>query len=606
MKIAHIKRKLVLWCLTIVALPCVAQQTIERGDVYYDFFQYKEAIVEYEKALKESRTFQNEGHLLSQLAYCHMYTFQYGKAERYFAELVKLGDKKAPPDAYLHYGNILKIQGKYEKAKDQFNYYNTLIKDDEYAKELLRSLNWAIKNRDSVRTHMLLAPTNLNVGGQSLGYCFYLDGLIYSTTRDTALNEFTPLFDLRFARRVDSVTFVPGEDYLADIAFKFNEGSPAMSPDGDMLYFTATATRIKSGQTQKIGKTEISEDGVSNLKLYSARFENGRFTQVQELPFNNKQYNTIHPCLNEEGNIIYFASDMPGGYGGLDLYKSTRQSDGSWGSPVNLGEKINTAEHESFPLLFGKYLFFASKGHVGYGGYDLFRATFGANETLSDVKNLGQPYNSSKDEAALVFYKNGHTGYLSSNRDNSDGIDKVYYFDDEYIAPLVKPVKDTQMLATVRQTAKQAIEQGGVLNVKPGDQVKAAVENGKVTKGSAKVIPAAQELGSVSFAFNSKVPEGNIDALANAYKEVAKTKKNVHIALYAYTDCRGADTYNKQLASRRGMEVKKQLVSRGVPERNIRVVSIGEAEAAKVCADCELCTEEQHGQNRRVDVRTEK
>lgn len=606
MNINNIKKVLLLVCLVAYLIPAYAQQTIERGDVYYDFFQYKEAIVEYEKALKESRTFQNEGHLLTQLAYCHMYTFQYAKAERYFAELVKLGDKKAAPEAYLHYGNILKIQGKYEKAKDQFNYYNTLIKDDVYAKELLRSLNWAIRNKDSVRQQMYIAPTNLDVGGQSLGYCFYMDGLIYSATRDSALNEFTPLFDLRFAHQVDSVTFKPGEDYLADVAFKFNEGSPAMGPDGETLYFTATATKIKSGQTQKIGKTEISEDGVSNLKLYSAHFENGRFTQVQELSFNNKQYNTIHPCLNEEGNIIYFASDMPGGYGGLDLYKSTRQSDGNWGSPVNLGEKVNTPEHESFPYLFGKYLFFASKGHVGYGGYDLFRATLGVNESLSDIKNLGKPYNSSKDDAALIFNKDGHTGYLSSNRDNGDGIDKVYYFDDNYVAPSVKPVRDTQLIASVRETAKQALEKGELMSVKANEQVKVNAEKGTAVKGSARIINSPKELGSVSFAFNSKVPEGDMEAIIAAYREAAKGKKQVRIALYASTDCRGSEAYNKQLSARRGAEVKKQLVSRGVPEKAIKVIALGETEATKNCISCEQCTEEQHGNNRRVDVRTEK
>lgn len=94
---------------------------------------------------------------------------------------------------------------------------------------------------------------------------------------------------------------------------------------------------------------------------------------------------------------------MPGGYGGLDIYKCTKLADGRWSSPINLGDRVNTSEHESYPFMLGNDLYFASKGHVGFGGYDLFKCTIGVNSTISVAQNIGKPFNSSKDDVALIL-----------------------------------------------------------------------------------------------------------------------------------------------------------------------------------------------------------
>ncbi|MFN3446555.1 MAG: hypothetical protein ACK44D_12505, partial [Bacteroidia bacterium] len=339
-----------------------AQESIEKGNAFYDFFQFKEAIKEYEFALKNNRTTKNEAHVLKRLAYSYLYTFQYSKAEAKFNELVLLGDKKASPEVYLDYGNVLKIQGKYDKARDQFNYYNTLMKSDSYSAFLTRSLNWAIKNKDSVRTKTYVGVTNIDVSGQSLGYCFFDNGLIYAHAKDTNYNEFTTLFDLGFITKIDSVNFTKGDDVVSDINFPFNEGSPCLSPDGETLYFTATGAKVKEGEVRKSGSGQTSADGVSNLRLYSSKLDNGKFSTITELSFNDKNYNYIHPTVSADGNTLYFASDMPGGYGALDIYKTTRNADGTWTTPINLGEKVNTTEQEGFPFLIGDKLYFSSKG----------------------------------------------------------------------------------------------------------------------------------------------------------------------------------------------------------------------------------------------------
>lgn len=576
--------------LLFIPLAGFSQQSVELGDVYFDFFQYREAIREYEKALASERNAKNEVHILTQLAYCYTYTFQYEKAEARYSELVRLGDKKQDPDVYLEYANILKILGKYSQARDQINYYVSQMKSDEYTNMLLRSLSWAETHRDSVRKRTYVQLTNIDVAGQSLGYDYFMDGLIYSKAKDTAYSEYTTLFDLDFLQMKDSVTFIKGEDYLSEIKFPFNEGSPSVSHDGEIIYFTATAIKVKKGVVRRVGTTQVSEDGVSNLKIYSARFENGRFAYIRELPFNNKEYNCTHPCIYDRGNTLYFASDMPGGYGGLDLYKVVKQPDGSWSAPINLGNKINTSENEMYPYMRDGYLYFASKGHVGFGGYDLFQCSVTGN-TLSVPRNMGKPFNSSRDDVAFIISGDGYTGYFSSNRDNPNGYDRVYYFNDRTEAQ--KPA--LPVLAASEAPGKPQSPAPDLPPARPspaneGKPAAARVANGAV-------------VSTVLFGFDLNRVEASYHASLDSAVALARVNKKIRFNIHAHTDCRGSDAYNMALARRRAQSVRAYLISKGVPADRIGMISYGESRPVITCEPCGTCSEEQHSVNRRVEVK---
>ena len=394
--------------------------------MHYEFFQYREAILDYEAALKVYNP-KVEHYLLDRLSQSYKYSFQYDKAEEYFSKLIRLGDKSTAPDVYLDYAAILKINGKYTEARDQYNYYLTIFPGDAYANLQLKSLSWAERNKDSIRDFTVVL-TNLNISGQSLGYCFFDDGMIYSNLKNKGTKgNSIQMYDLDYADIKDSITFAEADKYMEDISFELNEGSPCISEDGLLVYFSANATKIKNGVVKKkVGDIEISSDGVANMKIYVARFENGKFVSPQELPFNNKEYNCLHPWVTDNGSTLYFASDMPKGFGGLDLYKVKRGQDGKWEAPENLGQTINTAENEAYPFISGSVLFFASKGLNGYGGYDLYQSRLNLGIPGAPT-NMGKPFNSSKDDIAFICRTNGRTGYFSSNRDNGEGIDKVYY-----------------------------------------------------------------------------------------------------------------------------------------------------------------------------------
>ncbi|MCU0421611.1 MAG: OmpA family protein [Bacteroidia bacterium] len=609
-------KMLFVFVLLLLNVGVYAQNHLDNGNVYYDFFNYREAIKEYELALKNERTFKNEGYLLEHLALSYLYTFQYEKAEKYFEELIKLGDKKATPTAYLDYGNVLKIMGKYEQAREQFSYYSKIEKKDAYTAFLNRSLSWAEKNKDSVNNKIVITPTAIDVSGQSLGYCLYDNGLFFSQATDSIIDTYSNLFDLRFGTLVNKLQVKVSQNYVDEISFPFNEGSPCVTKDGQTLYFSATALKIKKDASRKVGNVEIIDDGVGTLKIYVAKLVDGKFTDVLELPF-NKQFNCMHPAISDDGNTLIFSSDMLGGYGGLDLWKTTRKSDGNWTTPINLGEKINTSENETYPILFNGMLYFSSKGHVGFGGYDLFKIQLDVNLLAIGVAtNLGKPLNSSKDDMALLLLSDGKTGYFSSNRDNAKGFDKVYYFDDgtvsnQLIALKEKEAEDKLKQANAPSTPAPPVSTATTQVVAPVSttptEVKVAATN-NIKKSVTTPKPTSQPkitIPMLTVLFNFASAELNTEGMKTLDEWIIswKNNKTKKITLTGYADCRGATTFNQKLSAKRVAAIKQYLVANGVPVSSIVSIIAGEIEAQKICKVCDQCSDEQHASFRKVELK---
>ncbi|GAB4047177.1 OmpA family protein [Spirosoma litoris] len=199
---------------------------------------------------------------------------------------------------------------------------------------------------------------------------------------------------------------------------KYHEGPATFSQDGSQIIFTRN--NYNNGRANK------SAEGVNKLKLYTAIQQNGAWTDIVELPFNSDEYSVGHPALSHDDALLYFASDMPGGYGGTDLYVS-RFQDGKWSRPVNLGSTINTKGNELFPFVDeAGNLYFATDGHKGLGGLDIFFATLSQGTAVQSVEHLDAPINSPQDDFGLITDANRRGGYFSSNR--RDGNDDIYRF----------------------------------------------------------------------------------------------------------------------------------------------------------------------------------
>jgi tetratricopeptide (TPR) repeat protein len=202
---------------------------------------------------------------------------------------------------------------------------------------------------------------------------------------------------------------------------RYHEGPATFSRDGLTIIFTRNNT---SG-----GRAKQSAEGVTKLKLYTARQQNGTWSDVAELPFNSDEYSVGHPSLSRDEQLLYFASDMPGGFGGTDLYVS-RYQNGRWGRPVNLGEDINTKGNELFPFVDNAgNLYFSTNGRKGLGELDIYYATLTTLATgliVQSVEHLDAPINSPKDDFGLITDADRRGGFFSSNR--REGNDDIYRF----------------------------------------------------------------------------------------------------------------------------------------------------------------------------------
>lgn len=205
-----------------------------------------------------------------------------------------------------------------------------------------------------------------------------------------------------------------------ELSGNFNEGPVSFTQEDRVIYF--------SRNQQRAGGAQPDREGTTNLGIYSAYLAEYGWADIEALPFNNREFSNQQPSLTPDGRRIFFASNRPGGYGGYDLYFSD-YFEGRWAAPINLGPEINTAGNDVFPYFHPSgRLFFASNGHAGQGGLDLFVVDI-SGRRWGRVLNLPAPLNGPADETGFALGEDGRRGYLSSNRSGGAGQDDVYRFE---------------------------------------------------------------------------------------------------------------------------------------------------------------------------------
>ncbi|MEY4934348.1 MAG: hypothetical protein RIS64_707 [Bacteroidota bacterium] len=206
----------------------------------------------------------------------------------------------------------------------------------------------------------------------------------------------------------------------AKLNSRTNEGPSCFSKDGQTMYLTRN--------TSKHGKEIANANGEFTVKIYVKQKQGDDWMGETLLPFEDDEYTFCHPTLSADGQRLYFTSNMPGGFGGMDLYVSRRLPNGDWSAPSNLGAKVNTAKNELFPFMSQEgTLFFASDGREGGQKLDLFRIDL-ENKTANAI-SLGAPFNTEADDFGFMLLPNGKKGYFSSNRKGGFGGDDIYEFD---------------------------------------------------------------------------------------------------------------------------------------------------------------------------------
>ena len=443
------------------------------------------------------------------------------EAEYWYGQVVFLPD--AEPKHFLYYAMALQANNKCDLAKEYFEEYaqrnpedlrGQLLAQTCDKKELERLLR---KSQDFYE--IIKLPINTHY--DDFGPVKFKNGIVFASERDnqgpvTRIHEWTgyPFLELFFTE-VDTINAEnfefayekkPGKFNDKDANTKYHDGPISFSPDYKKVFITRNNLFKR-----KVGR---DDEGVVRLKIYTADLKGDRFENVAELPFNSDEYSVAHPTLGSDGKTLYFSSDMPGGFGGMDLYFTIMESDGGWSAPQNMGPAINTEGHEVFPYYHHESdkLYFSSDGHIGLGMLDVnyIQKIDGA---WGPVINLGAGINSNEDDFGLMMNDDETFGYFTSNRTGGAGRDDIYAFK--------KSVVEVELLVYDKVTG-DPIPQASVFNDCSTETIMTA-NNGRAT------IEMAIDKCCSFTANKATYTENTLESCTNGYE--AGTKMVVRIPL---------------------------------------------------------------------------
>lgn len=354
-------------------------------------------------------------------------------AEYAYGALIEQNDDT--PDFHLHYAQALQANGKYMLAKKHYLIYDENSKDENNANgrdnrgQILASACDRIAQFVAVGDIKIRNEKAINGASLDFSPVYYKDGIVFVSTRgeqredrmDNWIND--NFMDLYYAERGEDGKLGTPKLFSNDLNTKFHEGPATFEGDEQKIYFTRN--------NYHMGRRGKSKDNITKLKIYSARQINDKWTDIKDLRFNSDELDVCHPTITPDGRILIFARDGEGGLGGMDLYVSFRIGN-RWTAPMNMGPKINTAGNELFPYVHHDgSLFFASDGHAGLGGLDMFMSEpegEGQEIMWNMPLNIGAPFNSQYDDFSLILNREETEGYFTSNREGGNGKDDIYHF----------------------------------------------------------------------------------------------------------------------------------------------------------------------------------
>lgn len=394
-------------------------QLIKRADSLYAHAAYMESVRIYADVEHHDKINDD---VKAKMAEAYRRNAEFELAEYWYRQYV---DDGADTETCLHFAKVLQINDHCDEASTWYKRY--LASDPSNADdiEVLADCN----NLKSIVDHKDVIFYNLeelNTPSSEYGVMHMNDELVFTSTRKLhkiIKNEDmwteADFSDLFIAQADEFGSFSNVNRLRGSANRKFHDGLTAFDRNEYRIYFTRNENKSQNASRLR------------ELKLYTAKVEkDGTWQDVKRMDINLKGYSSCHPAISASGSTLVFASNRPGGHGGMDLYIS-KKVDGQWSKPQNLGKAINSSSNEIFPTISKTNdLFFSSDGHVGLGGLDLFRANL-RNKTLNvtgkwNVQNMGSPFNSQKDDFTFAMARDGLSGYIASNRDGGAGKDDIY------------------------------------------------------------------------------------------------------------------------------------------------------------------------------------
>lgn len=395
----------------------VQSPTIISANKLFSKKLYMQAIPKYESVLKKD---SNHVDVLQNLGECYRLTNNNKGQLICYGTLISIG--KAEDIDRLYYGQALMEAGRYDEAKKYLEEYKGDNRGEAFSKAL-STLQKFSKNADAYAIDTV--PFN-SIYDDFSAVTFLENKVVFTSTRTKGawISRHHGWTDRNYCQMYMTEKGAGGKYekpvvFLDDFSSKFNDGPFCSSKDGQTIFFTRNTT----------SKKEKSVDGTQKLKIFQAVIIKGDPQSLMEMKFNSTEYNCAHPALSADGNTLYFASDMGGGQGGMDIWYCKKDAGGVWGTPINMGDKVNTKGTEIFPSITeDNLLYFASNGHPGLGGLDIFETKI-KNDIPAKVYNMGKPVNSEHDDFAYNLNSDGKKGFFSSNRKTGGMNDDIYSVD---------------------------------------------------------------------------------------------------------------------------------------------------------------------------------
>ncbi len=609
------------------------QQKLKKADRLFDEMAYLEAVKAYEEYFVKAKSEKPQGKSLLNMADAYYFTRNYREASKWYAKAT-LDDVR-----FNRYVQSLRIQKKYDEAD---RLMQQRLGNDA---QKLRRFNKQKLYLDSLtKLPPAFSITNLpsNSRLSDFGAAFYGSKVVYSSAKDTMgtggkyykYNE-QPFLKLYVAERhPEDGTLFGEKEFFPKSQISYHNGTPVFA-NAETVYFSSNY--VKGG-----GRLDTNAKGTGNLQLLRGTIK-GNEMQVECLPFNSKDYSVAQPAVSADGRWLYFVSDMPGGYGETDIYKVEIMSGGTFGQPLNLGSVVNTPHKEMFPFVKDDALYFASEGHYGLGGLDIFESKIAA-ETYAEPKNLGLPINSNHDDFAYILSADGKYGYLSSNREGGKGDDDIYFFTKKEeckqsvsgvvlhkkLKTPIRGAKITALGADGKIIAAAEADADGfyIMNLPCNISVTIEVSHEDFTNEKTEVVAAKEPVQrKVDFELTKYddliVKEGEVEKVAinpiyfdldkygitkravielDKVVYIMKNFPNIIIKIESHTDSRASDDYNITLSQNRAKATYEYIISKGIePKRIESVTGYGETRLLNGCSNDVPCSEEQHRLNRRSE-----
>ena len=619
----------ILLLLTLFSCGIALAQT-KVADKFFDRFAYIKASELYKEAIKKG---DSSLHVLTRLGDCYYNNSKAEEASQWFAlALDKYDDVEA--QYVFKYIQTLRSQGQYDAAEKWIEIYNDTQQGDD--KLDLAGINVFEDLSSTKGVYVDIQSIDINSEFSDFG-SYVKDGRFYFASSrgsglETKLYEWNkePFLDIYEAQITESQSGTDFKNVSALSSSKINtsyhEATLCISNDGQTLYFTRD--NLIKGK-----RLDYDKKGVTNLKLYKATLENGKWQNVEELPFNGDLYSTGHPALSPDNQRLYFVSDREGGKGQTDIYMVLINEDGTYGEPKAVGHGINTPGREMFPYVDAdNIMYFSSDGHINLGFLDIFKVDL--NDPDARPVNLGAPYNSGDDDFAFFPYKEGK-GFFSSNRPGGQGSDDIYEFNAyqcmEFVRGTVinqetgKPVAGA-MVELINKAGKvvQTVtaDQDGLysldLNCKELYKIKGSKADFKDTLVDfqttdvheninildLELIPLIKDdqivINPIFFDFDKWNIRPDAKYELEHIVDVLRNHPTMVIKIESHTDSRGSKRYNQKLSDRRAKSTMDYILSRGIePNRIESAIGYGESQLLNECSDGVKCTKEQHQENRR-------